>query len=107
MTNQDHKQLVAEATDAFFNQHDPSAVDRYIGELYTQHSTLVGNGPEAFRDLVASLGEGVSYEAVRLLADGDLVAAHGRYVGFGPDPLVAVDIFRVQDGKLVEHWDGL
>jgi predicted SnoaL-like aldol condensation-catalyzing enzyme len=30
---------------------------------------------------------------------------HGRYTGWGPKPLVAVDIFRVADGKVVEHWD--
>lgn len=107
MTIAQNKLLVADATDAFFNQHDPSAVDRYVGASYTQHSTLIGDGPEALRALVASLGDGVSYEAVRLLADGDLVAAHGQYTGFGDAPLVAFDIFRVADGKLVEHWDGL
>ena len=30
---------------------------------------------------------------------------HGRYTGWGPQPIVAVDIFRVVGGKLVEHWD--
>ena len=30
---------------------------------------------------------------------------HGRYTGWAPKPLVAVDIFRIVDGKLVEHWD--
>ena len=38
-------------------------------------------------------------------ASGDLVMVHGRYTGWGPKPLVAVDIFRVKDGKIVEHWD--
>ena len=102
-----NKQLVATATDAFFNQHDPAAVDRYVGAAYIQHSALVGDGPDALRELIASLGEEVRYENVRLFADGDLVAAHGRYFGFGETPLVAFDIFRIADGKLVEHWDGL
>jgi predicted SnoaL-like aldol condensation-catalyzing enzyme len=30
---------------------------------------------------------------------------HGRYTGWGPKPMVAVDIFRVEDGKVAEHWD--
>lgn len=43
-----------------------------------------------------------------MIADGDLVALHGTYHGFGPDPLVAFDIFRVDaDGRLAEHWDAL
>jgi len=40
-----------------------------------------------------------------VIAEGDLVMVHGRYVGWGPKPLVAVDIFKVKDGKVVEHWD--
>jgi predicted SnoaL-like aldol condensation-catalyzing enzyme len=36
-----------------------------------------------------------------------LVMVHGRYVGFGPKPMIAVDIFRVANGKLAEHWDVL
>ena len=39
------------------------------------------------------------------VADGDLVMVHGRYTGWGPTPMVAVDIFRVEKGKVVEHWD--
>jgi len=30
---------------------------------------------------------------------------HGRYTGWGPKPMVAVDIFRIENGKVVEHWD--
>jgi predicted SnoaL-like aldol condensation-catalyzing enzyme len=40
-----------------------------------------------------------------VVEDGDLVMVHGRYVNWGPKPMIAVDIFRVRDGKLVEHWD--
>jgi predicted SnoaL-like aldol condensation-catalyzing enzyme len=41
------------------------------------------------------------------VAEGDLVMVHGRYIGFGPKPMIAVDIFRVANGKLAEHWDVL
>jgi len=40
-----------------------------------------------------------------IVEDGDIVMIHGRYVGWAEKPLVAVDIFRVRDGRLVEHWD--
>ena len=39
------------------------------------------------------------------IAEGDLVMVHGPYVGWGPKPLVAVDIFKVKNGKVVEHRD--
>ena len=54
---------------------------------------------------MSSLGPGFKYELGMMLADGDLVAVHGRYTGVGPTPLVGVDMFRIKDGKLVEHWD--
>jgi hypothetical protein len=40
-----------------------------------------------------------------VVAEGDFVAIHGRYFGWGPRPMVAVDIFRVANGKIAEHWD--
>lgn len=45
------------------------------------------------------------HEEARVIAEGDLVAVHGVYYGFGPNPLVAFDLFRVADVKLAEHWD--
>jgi predicted SnoaL-like aldol condensation-catalyzing enzyme len=41
------------------------------------------------------------------VAEGDLVMIHGRYTGWAPKRLVAVDIFRLVEGKLVEPWDVL
>jgi len=48
---------------------------------------------------------GLTYEPCMAVADGDLVMVHGRYTGWGPKPMVAVDIFRVENGKVAEHWD--
>ena len=42
-----------------------------------------------------------------MLGEGDLVVTHGTYHGCGPDPLIAFDLWRVQDGKIAEHWDAL
>jgi predicted SnoaL-like aldol condensation-catalyzing enzyme len=47
----------------------------------------------------------LSYEIGMVVAEGDLVMVHERYVGWGPKPLVAVDIFKVKDSRVVEHWD--
>jgi predicted SnoaL-like aldol condensation-catalyzing enzyme len=103
----DDKELVLKATGQLFGDKDPSAVDRWVAPDYRQHSALIGDGPEALRELVANLPEGFRYELSRVIADGDLVALHGVYHGFGPQPLVAFDLFRVADGKLAEHWDAL
>lgn len=102
-----NKELVLKATGELFGDKDPSAVDRWVAADYRQHSSLAADGPEALRGLVASLPAGFRYEPARVIADGDLVALHGVYHGFGPEPLVAFDLFRVADGKLAEHWDAL
>lgn len=102
------KSTVLQAAGELFGDKDPAAVDRWVAAGYTQHSALAADGPEALRGLVESLGADFRYEGARVLADGELVALHGTYHGFGPDPLVAFDIFRVDaDGKLAEHWDAL
>jgi len=102
-----NKELVLKAAGELFGDRDPSAVDRWVAPDYRQHSSLAADGPEALRGLVAGLPAGFRYELARVIADGDLVALHGVYHGFGPEPLVAFDLFRVENGKLAEHWDGL
>ncbi|SDT16073.1 nuclear transport factor 2 family protein [Actinoplanes derwentensis] len=101
------KEIVLTAAGQLFGDKDPSAVDRWAAATYRQHSALAADGPEGLRDLVGSLSDGFRYDLHRVVADGDLVALHGTYHGFGPEPLVAFDVFRVADGKLAEHWDAL
>ncbi|MBO1267680.1 nuclear transport factor 2 family protein [Arthrobacter sp. PO-11] len=103
----DARDVVAAAATELFENRDASAVDRLVSASYRQHSALIADGPEALRGLVANLPEGFRYEPARFLVDGNLVALHGTYHGFGPDPLAAFDVFRVEDGKLAEHWDAL
>ena len=102
-----NKDLVLKAAGELFGDKDPSAVDRWVSPTYKQHSALAADGPEAVRGLVSSLRADFRYEGARVIADGDLVALHGTYYGFGPDPLVGFDLFRVDHGKLAEHWDAL
>ena len=67
---------------------------------------LPPDGPAAITKLIPTL-TALTYEPGMAVADGDLVIVHGRYTGWGPKPMVAVDIFRVENGKVVEHWDVL
>ena len=104
MTN---KELVQTAiTEAFINR-DKTAIDKYWSDQYIQHNPQVPNGREGLKQLFGLLGPEFKYDIGLIVADGDFVMVHGRYMGFGPKPLVAVDIFRVKDGKLAEHWDVL
>jgi predicted SnoaL-like aldol condensation-catalyzing enzyme len=103
------KQLVTKAVDAIFGARDTAAVDRYLSPGYTQHNPLVPDGPAALKALIQQFKASPTYkyERFRLIADGNLVAVHGRYTGIRPQPLVAFDLFRVKGGKIVEHWDAL
>jgi predicted SnoaL-like aldol condensation-catalyzing enzyme len=101
------KDIVLTAASQLFGDKDPSAVDRWVAPTYVQHSSMAADGPDGIRQLVSNLPAGFRYDLHRVVADGDLVALHGTYHGFGPEPLVAFDIFRVAEGKLAEHWDAL
>ena len=102
MTN---KQVVLEAITALFIRGDASVLDTHFAPDYRQHNPAIGNGVAGLRALAPKLSPNLRYEPGMIVADGDLVMVHGRYVGWAEKPLVAVDIFRVLNGKLVEHWD--
>lgn len=102
---QQNRMLVMRGMNEMFVNRDATAVDRYIGSTYIQHNPTAVNGRAALASLIRSFPGNFRYEAGMVVAEGDIVMAHGRYTGFGPTPQVAVDIFRVQDNRIVEHWD--
>ena len=57
------------------------------------------------RGFWASLPDAARYEPAAIIAEGDLVMAHGRYSGVTDKPLLSVDIFQFRDGQMVAHWD--
>jgi|SRR5216684_901822 hypothetical protein len=63
------------------------------------------NGSVSIPDVIRALPDDYKYEMAMVVAEGEYVMIHGRYTGWAPKPAVAVDIFRVVGGKLVEHWD--
>ncbi|KFE66340.1 hypothetical protein DB31_0813 [Hyalangium minutum] len=63
------------------------------------------NGTDFFRKIIPSLKPDFRYEPGLVIEDGDFVMIHGRYVGWGDKTMIAVDIFKVVNGRFVEHWD--
>jgi predicted SnoaL-like aldol condensation-catalyzing enzyme len=103
MTN---KEIALQVLQKAFIDRDPTVVDQYFGANYKQHNPLIADGPAAIAKLIPTLTD-LTYEPGMAVAEGDLVMVHGRYTGWGPKPMVAVDIFRLKEGKVVEHWDVL
>jgi predicted SnoaL-like aldol condensation-catalyzing enzyme len=103
---QSNKEIVLEVLKRAFIDRDPTVVEQYFGANYKQHNPAIADGPSAIAEMIPTL-TALKYEPGMAVADGNLVMVHGRYTGWGPKPMVAVDIFRVENGKVVEHWDVL
>ena len=74
--------------------------------MYIQHNLVVEDGLAGFGKLVEALPKGSARaNTVRVFQDGDYVFAHTDYNVFGPK--IGFDIFRFENGKIVEHWDNL
>ncbi|WP_416883610.1 nuclear transport factor 2 family protein [Marivita sp.] len=101
----DAKELVIRALTEAMIERDVTAIDRYWAEDYIQHNPMAPSGREPIRGLIANAPKGATYEMGMVIAEGDLVAVHGRITGIGPKPLIAIDIYRVEDGMIAEHWD--
>ena len=99
-----NKEIVLEVLERALIDRDPTVVEQYFSASYKQHNPVIPDGPLAIAKMIPTL-TALTYEPGMVVADGDLVMVHGRYTGWGPKPMVAVDIFRVNDGKVVEHWD--
>ena len=110
-TISDNKTLTGAAVKAIFVDFDQEASRAFLSDNYIQHNPHVPTGPEALIGVIPMLKE-ANFKAtnVRLLAESDLVVAHNIYENaqaFGSEKLVAFDVFRIEDGKLAEHWDNL
>jgi predicted SnoaL-like aldol condensation-catalyzing enzyme len=88
---------------------DSSAVDRFFAPDYIQHSPLAPSGAQALKDFLdwaKRESPDAQHHVKRIFADGDHVIAHVHVVIHPGEPGNAVvDIFRIEDGRIAEHWD--
>ena len=102
-----NKTLVLDAFDTLFNKRDYTAAEKYWSPNYIQHSAHIPPGRNGLFDLVKNSPATLKYENQLILANGDFVMLHGRFSGLGPgvSNWIVVDIVRIENGVLAEHWD--
>ncbi len=91
--------VVTRLYDQVFNGKQTAVVDELVAADEVQHNPALADGSAALKALTAN---GLPVTVRRLSSQGDLVAAEVTYGG-----VAAVDIFRLRDGRIVEHWDVL
>ncbi|RYG69934.1 hypothetical protein EON80_08895 [bacterium] len=104
-----NKKLVLDFYQRFFGDKDVSAADRYLAPSYIQHNPNAATGREAVKKFFTPFFANpaipkTKIDVKRVAANGDLVWLHIRSKTTGSERAV-VDIFRVENGKIAEHWD--
>ena len=105
-----NKAMVIEFYNMIFQEHKVrEALAKYVGDRYIQHNPLAPNGTEAlinFMEPYFAKNPTARSEIKRAVAEGDLVWLHVHAKSSETDRgLAVVDNFRVENGKVVEHWD--
>lgn len=104
-----NKEIVIAFYNAAINDKDFEAASAYLGDRYIQHNPLAADGPAGLKAFLDYAKENLStfkVEFKRVLADGDFVVVHAHARANPEDRGSAVmDIFRLENGKVVEHWD--
>lgn len=104
-----NKSVVLDYYQTAFAGDPEKAVADHFGDRYIQHNPQAADGPEAFIGFVHWLRgkfPDLQLDIKRVIADGDMVATHSHLVLQPGQPGRALaDFFRLEDGKVVEHWD--
>jgi steroid delta-isomerase-like uncharacterized protein len=121
-TLQDPKAILAKFGEEIFVKKDFTQLNDLMREDYIQHNPLVKQGSKGFQEFFQiwfKASPDFKYELKQIVSEGDKVWAYGTYSGTHKGNWLgipatgksykfdAVDIFRIQDGKLAEHWDVL
>ena len=112
---QQNTAVVLAFLDMVFNRHDvDTAFKLYVGPEYKQHNPLIADGKagaiQALTRVTHETYPDLRQEVKRTVSQGDLVAVHARYLRNAADRssgrgTAVVDMFRLEHGRIVEHWD--
>ena len=104
-----NKKMVLDFYESALNRGDFEAAAVHFGPRYIQHNPMIRDGIEGFRQFLEQLKQRFPQsrgEIKRVLADGDFVILHVHARLKPEEPgIVIIDIFRLEAGKIVEHWD--
>ncbi len=104
-----NKKIVVDFYEKAINQKDFEAASKHLGSRYTQHNPNAADGPEGLKAFLGFLKEkfpNAKSEIKRVFAEGDYVILHVHAVREpGARGSAIVDIFKLENGKVVEHWD--
>ncbi len=104
-----NKQLVLAFYQKLIGEKDYAGARQYMGAEYRQHAPYATDGHAGIAAWLLGFKAAFPqhrYEVKKVIAEGDLVVLHLHGMN-GPNPHgeSVIDIFRVRDGKVVEHWD--
>jgi len=104
-----HKKLVTAFVDELLVGKDLAAIDTYVDTEYREHNPNIADGAAGLKAGLGSYFEQfpqLSVTPKRVIAQGDLVAVHSHYIDTpGERGRAVLDLFRVRDAKIVEHWN--
>ncbi len=106
---EENKSLVRNFMNDVLKNGEAHKLTDYIStETYIEHSPMIGDGLDGLAEALAAMaaqGHSMVYETIhRVIGSGNFVTAMSKMNMAGVD-LAVIDIFRVEDGKIVEHWD--
>jgi predicted SnoaL-like aldol condensation-catalyzing enzyme len=103
-----NKEIVKKFYDLIINKKDFEAARPYIGPRYKQHNPLVKDYPEGLREFIEFLKKNypeARSEIKRVIAEDDYVVLHVHSIRSPKIQRAIIEIFRLENGKIDEHWD--
>ena len=106
---ENNKKPVVDFYDKALNQKDFEAAAKHFGPHYIQHNPNAADGIEGFKKFIEFRREefpNARSDIKRVLADGDMVIVHVHAIREpGERGSAIIDMFRLENGRIVEHWD--